>query len=358
MEFGVFYEVSVPEPWDPETTRRTYENCLEQVRIAESLGFDQVWAVEHHFLAHQSHCSSPEIFLTACAMETTTIRVGHGIVVCVPEINNPIRVAERAAFLDHLSGGRLEFGTGRAATWAELSGFGADPDSTKRTWDEYVRTIPKMWMQERFEYSGEAFSMPSRAVLPKPLQQPHPPMWVAVTSPGTELDAAERGLGCLTVSFGSLAETERKIKGYRQRIQQCDPVGGTVNDQVNIVNFLYCHEDHEQATQLGQRFARRYTGVAANYISAMEAVPSGTYATAALLPGLQTEKKTAARRSGKLPEGVTIGDPSHIIAAIKEWEATGADRICFLIDRGDVLSQDQVLASLRLFAKEVMPHFR
>ena len=98
------------------------------MRLADELGFDQVWAVEHHFLEEYSHCPAPELFLTACAMITKNIRVGHGIVVCVPQFNHPIKIAERAAVLDILSGGRLEVGTGRSATWTELGGFRANPD--------------------------------------------------------------------------------------------------------------------------------------------------------------------------------------------------------------------------------------
>ena len=152
MKFGIFYELSVPRPWDQEAERKVYMNALEQVRLADELGFDQVWAVEHHFLEEYSHCSAPELFLTACAMQTKNIHVGHGIVICVPEFNHPIRIAERAAVLDILSGGRLEFGTGRSATWTELGGFRANPDETKKSWDEFVHCIPKMWMQERFSY--------------------------------------------------------------------------------------------------------------------------------------------------------------------------------------------------------------
>src|SRR3984893_9367025 len=135
MKFGIFYEISVPRPWEREPEKRVYDNCLEQVGLADELGFDFVWAVEHHFLEEYSHCSAPEVFLTAVAAQTKRIRVGHGAVVCVPEMNHPIRIAERAAALDLISGGRLEFGTARSSTWTELGGFGADPDHTKKRWD-------------------------------------------------------------------------------------------------------------------------------------------------------------------------------------------------------------------------------
>src|SRR5207244_12589117 len=177
MKFSIFYELSVPRPWTRESERTVYNNALEQVKLADELGFDQVWAVEHHFLEEYSHCSAPELFLTACAMVTKNIHVGHGIVGCVPEFNHPIRVAERAAVLDILSGGRPELGTGRSATWTEPRGCRATPDTTKQSWDEFVHCIPQMWTEERFSYDGRFFSMPSRAVLPKPYQKPHPPMW-------------------------------------------------------------------------------------------------------------------------------------------------------------------------------------
>ncbi|HZQ83732.1 MAG TPA: LLM class flavin-dependent oxidoreductase [Acidimicrobiales bacterium] len=254
MKFGIFFELSVPRPWDDGAEKAVYDNALEQARLADELGFDWVWAVEHHFLEEYSHCSAPEVFLAAVAAQTERIRVGHGVVVCVPQMNHPIRLAERAAVLDVISNGRLEFGTGRSSTWTELGGFQADPDETKKTWDEYVRAIPKMWTQERFSYEGRSFSMPERAVLPKPIQKPHPPMWVAVTSPGTELDAAERGLGCIGLAAAGYAEQERRTAEYHRRIQSCDPVGEVVTDCVTTLNFLYCHEDAAVARDRGVAF--------------------------------------------------------------------------------------------------------
>ena len=193
MRFGIFYELSVPRPFSPGVERQVYENALEQVRLADELGFDTVWAVEHHFLEEYSHCSAPELFLTAVrhADQAHPRRPRRGGVRAGDE--PPVRVAERAAVLDILSGGRLELGTARSSTWTELGGFEVDPDTTKQTWDEYVRVLPKMWTEERMSWQGTCFSMPERAVLPKPVQKPHPPLWVTVTSPGTELDAAERG---------------------------------------------------------------------------------------------------------------------------------------------------------------------
>src|SRR5215212_7900730 len=157
MKFGVFYELSVPRPWGPESEHQVYMNALEQVRLADELGFDSVWAVEHHFLEEYSHCSAPEVFLTACAVQTQRIRVGQGIAICVPQFNHPIRIAERAAVLDIVSGGRLELGTGRSATWTELGVFFDDAATTEKSWDEFLHAIPQMWTQERFGFEGDFF---------------------------------------------------------------------------------------------------------------------------------------------------------------------------------------------------------
>lgn len=357
MKFGIFFEISVPRPFTRENEKRVYDNCLQQVQLADELGFDHVWAVEHHFLEEYSHCSAPEIFLTACAATTKQIRVGHGIVVCVPQFNHPARAAERAAVLDIISGGRLDFGTGRSATWTELAGFEADPDETKKTWDEYVRAIPKMWTQERFSWQGRAFSMPERNVLPKPLQDPHPPMWVAVTSPGTELDAGERGLGALGLNFGGFAAQEKSTNDYKRRIANCEPVGSFVNDNVYAVNFLFCNENRDYGAQMGMRLAGTFGYLNAQLFPAREAYPTPSYPTLGVLPQSRSEEAGPGDSSG-IPEGLCIGDPDRITEVIKRWESVGVDGINFLLNMAEVVPQEEVLASLRLFAEQVIPQFR
>jgi alkanesulfonate monooxygenase SsuD/methylene tetrahydromethanopterin reductase-like flavin-dependent oxidoreductase (luciferase family) len=357
MKFGLFYELSVPRPWTRESERTVYLNAFEQVRLADELGFDQVWAVEHHFLEEYCHCSAPEVFLTACAMQTKQIRVGFGIVVCVPQFNHPIKIAERTATLDIVSGGRVEVGTGRSATWTELAGFGASPDITKRSWDEFVRCLPRMWTSEKFAYEGEFWSMPERTILPKPYQRPHPPLWVAVTSPGTELDAADRGLGSLGLTFGQFAEQEKRIREYRRRIQLCTPVGAFVNDQVSSVNFLYCHEDDQAGLKLGRQMADTFNYLATQLISAREAYPSKSYQSLGLLPQLRRQA-TGPDAGEQAGEGLCLGGPERVTRALKRWESAGVDRVNFLLNTLEVIPQAQVLESLRLFAREVMPAFK
>ncbi len=361
MKFGIFFELSVPRPFTPTNEALVYGNALEQIRLADELGFDTVWAVEHHFLEEYSHCSAPELFLTAAAMQTTNIRVGHGAVVCVPEINHPVRIAERAAVLDILSGGRLELGTARSSTWTELGGFEVDPDSTKKTWDEFVRTIPRMWMQETFSHDGVCFSMPERAILPKPLQTPHPPLWVTVTSPGTELDAAERGLGCLGVASAGFDEQERRTREYHRRIRNCEPVGAVVNDRVATLNHLFCHEDADIAARYGGQMVGLFGLANSHLLFTREAYPTTAYGLLANLVPSRAPARKATENPGeasKLPEGVTIGDPARITSIIRQWEAIGIDEINFLLNAFEHIPQAMVLDSLRLFAQEVMPQFR
>ena len=357
MKFGIFFEVSVPRPCTREFEQRAYADALEQAALADEMGFDQLWAVEHHFLEEYSHCSSPEMFLTACAMRTHQIHLCFGIAVCVPQFSSPIRIAERTATLDILSNGRAELGTGRSATWTELGGLQADPDETKQTWDEYVRVIPKMWTQDSFSYSGRAFSMPERPVLPKPVQSPHPPMWVAVSTPGTELDAAERGLGMLGITFSGIAQMEKRIQEYRSRIQGCDPVGSFVNEQVNSVNFLYCSEDIEHARVRGERLAKTFGYLADLNLSTREVYPTPSYRSRGLHSELRQQATGPADLKG-IPEGIAIGDPDRITQTIKQWESAGVNRINFVVSAGDALEQEEILESLRLFGREVMPQFK
>ncbi len=359
MEFGIFFELSTPWPAPaPGIERQVVRHALEQACLADELGFDVMWAVEHHFLEEYSHCSAPEVLLAAIAAQTKNVRVGHGAVICVPGINHPVRVAERAAMLDLISGGRLEFGTARSSTWTELGGFGIDPDTTKKAWDEFVHVLPRMWADEPFEHDGVAFSMPQRNVIPKPVQRPHPPMWVTVTSPGTELDAADRGLGSLGVAAAGYAEQERRNKEYRHRIQHCDPVGA-VNDKVATLNYLYCHEDREHAARVGMQMLGLFRLTNAHLLSTRETYPTRAYQQNALLH--LVPKAADAGDPGAapaVPEGTAIGDPDHIVDAIQHWEAIGVDQVNFIVNAVEDITQDAVLESLTLFAAEVMPAFR
>ncbi|HUF54682.1 MAG TPA: LLM class flavin-dependent oxidoreductase [Dehalococcoidia bacterium] len=359
MKFGIFHELSVGKPWHEKSEYEVYHNALEQVELADELGFDQTWAVEHHFLEEYSHCSAPEVFLSAAAARTKNIHLCHGVMMVLPPFNHPIRCAERAAALDIISNGRLEFGTGRSATWTELGGYRCDPDLTKEMWDEAVQAIPKMWTQETFSWDGKFFKTPPRNVIPKPVQKPHPPIWVAVSSPETAIQAAERGIGCLGVSIGTPGEYEKRVKDYRKTIKNCDPVGDFVNDQVNGVTFLYVDETDEAASLWGTKLAYNFSYLAAHLVGISQVYPTPAYSTPGLLFGLRagSSNEKAPGGGGVIREGMGIGNPQTVIKNLKMWEEIGVDRMVFIINTAEQIPQDKVLNSLRLFAEQVMPAF-
>jgi alkanesulfonate monooxygenase SsuD/methylene tetrahydromethanopterin reductase-like flavin-dependent oxidoreductase (luciferase family) len=352
MKFGIFYEHSVLKPWDEGSEHRVYRQAVEQVVAADELGFDQVWEVEHHFLEEYSHSPAPEVFLSYCAALTRNIRFGHGIALMLPPVNHPARVAERAAALDLLSDGRLEFGTGRSATWTELGAFRCEPDDTKEMWDECTRAVVKMWTTDNFSWQGKHFSMPPRNVIPKPLQKPHPPLWVAVQSPETAVQAGERGMGMLGVTLGAPLDYQQMVRDYRRAIRNCDPVGEFVNEQVNGVAFMHCGEDDAEAKLIGGMAATQFGVRAAHLVGIGGIYPSPAYHTHASAAPLRTRPGDVV---GPVREGTPIGDPEFCIKQLKWWEEIGVDRMVFLINTGETIRQEKVLDSLRLFAREVMP---
>jgi len=180
MRFGVFYEHQLPRPWDEDGEHRLIQDALEQVALADRVGIDCAWEVEHHFLEEYSHSSAPDVFLAAASQRTRRIRLGLGIVPLPPAYNHPARVAETVAMLDLVSGGRVEFGTGETASGMELEGFGVDRATKRAQWEEALDVVTRMMVEEPFAgVDGRFVSVPQRNVVPKPRQKPHPPLWVA-----------------------------------------------------------------------------------------------------------------------------------------------------------------------------------
>src|ERR1700692_3146 len=175
MKFSIIYEAQMVDT-SRENEARNFHEMIEQSILAEQLGFDCIWAVEHTSLTQYAHMSAPETFLAYLAAKTTRIHVGHGVV-CLPfNMNHPIKVAERIATLDILSRGRLHFGVGKGATQQEAGAFGTSLDIVTPQVDEAMYMIPKMWMQEVFEHHSDLINIPPRPIHPKPFQDPPPLM--------------------------------------------------------------------------------------------------------------------------------------------------------------------------------------
>ena len=238
MRFGIFYEHQLPRPWSDRSEENLLRDALEQIELADRLGFDYVWEVEHHFLEEYSHSSAPEVFLGAVSQRTSRIRLGHGIVNVMPAVNHPARVAERIATLDLISGGRVEFGTGESSSGAELGGFLIEREQKRAMWHEELDAITRMLVEEPFAgLGGEHVRMPPRNVIPKPLQRPHPPVWVACSRRETIHLAARNGIGALSFSFVEPEDARKWVDEYYELIRstECVPAGFAVNPNVAVV---------------------------------------------------------------------------------------------------------------------------
>src|SRR3954453_18832434 len=195
MRFGLFYEHQLPRPWPEGAGEKLLTDALDQVELADRVGFDYVWEVEHHFLEEYSHSSAPEVFLGAASQRTKRIRLGHGIVQLPPLFNHPARVGERAAMLDLVSGGGLEGGPGESSSQMELGGFGIERRDKRAMWEEALDAVARMMVEEPFAGAdGEFVQMQPRNFVPNPKQSPPPPLWVACSRRETILLAARKGL--------------------------------------------------------------------------------------------------------------------------------------------------------------------
>ena len=225
MKFGLMYEIQVPEPHYPGIEAERYKQVMAQVELADDVGFDYFWTVEHHFLREFSHCSAPEVLYGALSQRTKRIRIGHAVALLPGAYNHPVRVAERAAVLDIVSDGRMDLGTGRSTTLIEMDGFEVDPETTKAQWREAIGMIPRMWTEDPFSHAGEFYNIPPRSVIPKPVQDPHPPMWMACSQPASFGEAGELGVGVLCFNLGGHEQLVERVQIYRDAVKNAHPIG-------------------------------------------------------------------------------------------------------------------------------------
>ena len=248
MIVDLFNELQMPQPWAPDHERDVFANALAQVRLADELGYGCWWSVEHHCTPEFSYSGAPELMNAAIAQHTERIRVGHAGVLTPFKINHPLRVAERAAVLDHLSNGRVELGLARSGG-AEWATFGIDPDATLAELEETARLCVAAWTEPEFSWESERLSIPTRTVVPKPVQQPHPALWQTVSSPSSFRMAGELGMGILcTTLLSPVSVLESMVVEYEAGLAACtNPVGKFVNDQRGVFTFVFCTETVDDA---------------------------------------------------------------------------------------------------------------
>ena len=221
MRFSLIYEAQTANA-TRDGDHQVFAEVLEQALLAEDLGFDIVWAVEHTALTMYAHMSAPETFLAFLAGATSRIGIGHGVICLPPKMNHPVKVAERCATLDILSGGRLHVGFGKGATEQEAGTFGYRKADLSLIFDEAMRLIPRFWVEDIVEHHGEFIDVPPRAIHPKPFQSPHPPLYQACTQTSTLVDAGERGIGALVLGFGGPEQVAEKNRVYREAFANRD----------------------------------------------------------------------------------------------------------------------------------------
>ena len=380
MEFSLAYEMQRPTLDDHAVIEETIEQCI----LADEMGFDAVWFVEHHFLTTFSSSPCPEVIFGALSRLTKRIRLGFGVVIL--PYHHPIRVAERVAMVDHLSHGRVDFGTGRSAPY-EQTGMGIDPRNTREMWDESLTMIPKIWESDTFEWEGQFWNVPPRQVLPKPFQKPHPPIWVAALQPATYELAAQKGIGVMALGINAPAVLEPHIKAYREAIKDAEPVGNFVNNRWLSSCFGLCGEDSAKTKELCAQSLKTFFGPGRPYVQDQKDVysklldqwggvpdhlaqnfsryvdvtaDSGTNGSVDLSGGTALAQKiweefdadTLAQR------GVIVaGDPDSCIEAVKLHEATGVDQLQFLMAT-ETVGHEDVMKSIEMFGKHVIPAFK
>jgi len=392
MKFGLFYEHQLPKPqnqeqWDPDAEHKLLKNALDQVELADSLGFDYVFEVEHHFLEEYSHSSAPEIFLAAASQRTKNMRLGHGITLMPPRYNHPARVAERISTLDLVSDGRVEFGTGESASEMEMGGFGVRREEKKQMWEEATREVVKMMTQTPYAgVEGEYFGMPQRNVIPKPMQKPHPPLWVASSRRETTMVAARLGMGSLGFAFETPAEAEERVQDYYELVrEECYPIGAAINPALGVLSVLSCFDSDEEAIDKGLEGAQFFAYSLAYYYNPftggnhkpgqtniyktfIESPPEqrwgpfgegfrgfGGFGSDLASEEPEDEVTRALWRAAQ--RGGCIGTPDFIKDTLRQYEAAHLDLMIFVAQCGARKHED-VMDSIYRTGTQVIPEFK
>jgi alkanesulfonate monooxygenase SsuD/methylene tetrahydromethanopterin reductase-like flavin-dependent oxidoreductase (luciferase family) len=359
MKFGVFYEMQLPKPWAPGDERRLFHEALAQVELADRLGYDYAWEVEHHFLDEYSHSSAPEVFLAAAAARTKRIRLGHGIRQVIPNYNHPARTAETLSTLDIMSDGRVDFGIGEGATRLELGGFHIPAKEKRAMAIEAAEQVANMMVMDPYPgFEGKYFKMPCRNVLPKPVQSPHPPMWMACTNRDTIKIAASLGVGALAFAFVNPEEARAWADIYYGIIASdaCVPIGHSVNANIAMVSSFSIHHDRAEAIRRGHE-GFEFFGYALNALVARDTVPGRTNLWGEYLALRGSRTEDLAKAAANAPAGGGIGTPDDMRVHLRAMQASGVDQVIFMQQAGRN-RHEHICASLELFAAEVMPDFK
>jgi alkanesulfonate monooxygenase SsuD/methylene tetrahydromethanopterin reductase-like flavin-dependent oxidoreductase (luciferase family) len=363
MKLDLLYEIDVPKPWPgphPHGQRRAeqtaYREALEQIRLADRFGFNTTWHVEHHFREGRSHSPAPEVILGALSQCTENLRLGFGVTLMPHAFTPPMRVAEKVATVDILSGGRVEWGTGRS-TPMEQTAFGVDRDHSREQWQEAIEAVVRMWEEEYFEFHGKYLDFPRRMVTPKPVQDPHPPCWMAATSDGSAAVAGSLGLGLLSFSIMQpLDRMARHIAEYRKAAADPTPLTRVTNNRVAAYTLVHCAENMAQCEANGI-----WDSVWWWYKNLAE------FTLEWELPHFSEEQKDQAfpllrqsmegnfdPRSFSEADMIVVGDPDRCFEKMVRYAELGVDQLICYVQFG-YLSHESVMRTIELLGTEVIP---
>src|ERR1700753_497242 len=355
MKFGIFYELQLPRPWEAGDELRLYQNALTQLETADRCGYHHAWVVEHHFLEGYSHSPSPESFLAAASQRTKQIRLGHGIIQLTT--NHPARVAERVAVLDLLSNGRCEFGMGESASITELTRVRRDMAHTREGVEEPVQAIFPMFTKVGTEHHGKYFDIPLRNVVPKPVQKPHPPLWMACSQLPTIERAGQNGFGALGFQFVSADAAHAWVHAYYNAVtKRLDKLADyEINPNMALVSFFMCAKTDEEARARADgatffQFALRFYGASQNR---QRPAPG----TVNMWDEYNKWKRDNPEAQAAALRGGLIGSPETIRKKLRRFRSSHIDQV-ILLNQAGKNSHEHICESLELFAREVMLEFQ
>ena len=354
MKFGIFYELQLPRPWAEDSEYLLYQSALSQLELADRLGYDYAWEVEHHFLEEYSHSPAPEVFLGAASQRTRQIRLGHGIVQLTT--SHPAKVASRIAALDLISNGRVELGLGESASITELEPFNVTMDGKRAHWEDAVRCMVPMFGDDGSEYHGTHFDFPLRNVIPKPRQKPHPPLWMACSQLDTIAYAGSRGLGALGFQFVSADAAKAWVHAYYNGLtRRLDRLADyALNPNIALVSLFMCAETDEEARAKADgatffQFCLRFYGAS----QSRRRPPPGAVN---MWDEYNKWKRENPDKAAQALSGGLIGSPETIRRKLRKFESSNIDQVILLNQAGRT-SHEDICESLERFAKEVMPEF-
>lgn len=350
MRFGMLHLFENPIG---KTERDVVHEQLTLMRAAEDYGFDSVWPAEHHF-SEYGYCASPAISLAALALETKRLRLGTGVVVL--PLNHPLRVAEDYAMLDLMSDGRVDLGVGRGYQPTEFTGYGVDQTRTREMFEEAIAIIRLAWTADRVTFHGKHWRFDDVPVRPKPLQQPHPPIWMAALSPETFELAGRYGHHLLYgTAFGLPPEKARELQvSYRRGL-----VAGGHDPRASrraALMMVYVADTMEQAIADFQEPVMWYYRTIAKYV----APPEGRAPVKSYEMYTKTRDLAATARWDDFiaRKAVICGSPEHVAAELARAQQTYGftDLLCWTRLGG--LDSRKVLRSMDLMSTKVFPHLR